>query len=642
MKSKLFVKLGWLVIFCLTVVNSGVAQAGPPESGGLPTGLHQEPQSTEVFWDSFFDREVESLGVHGAVMVMVAGDEIVFAKGYGFADAANRIPIDPGSTIIRAGSIAKTVTATAIMQLAESGQLDLDADVNEYLTAFKIPDTFSEPVTARHLINMTGGFDTRAVGISAHSRAEVRPLGEYLAERMPPRVLPPGRYRRYNDHEIALAGYLVESISGMSYETYVRQHIFEPLEMNDSSILLPDKDLPRVALGYPVGAGQDGAYPLSYYYLNDAPGAGFNTTAMDMAHYLMAHLGNGIYQGSDGKQSRIFNEATAEQFHQTAFRYQAGMPGQANSFDERFYNGRRYLRKQGGAPGMQNDLVLLPEENLGFYLFYNSEGTALRNDWENLIAKTYLSGEISQPANLRLTSNSGDVNAGNYVGDYLEVSDQTSQTTIVRVQALFDPDLWMRVEEGDRSSLIIGGQKYYQVEPDLFQNPTSGALKAFELDAGGEARFLFQDRFAYQRIPWLHTPTVQLGLLGFAILIFLVVFLTGLYGLIGRKKPNRLLPFLISGLNLTFLSGLAWILLPVATGGDKWQLSFDPSFELRLVLAIPWLTSFLAVVLLFDTILTWKSGRHKLFTRLFNSLILTGAAVFTYFLHTWNLFGWRF
>jgi CubicO group peptidase (beta-lactamase class C family) len=642
MKSKFFVKLVWLVIFCLTVVNGEVAQAGSPEIAGLPSGLPLDPQSTEVFWDDFFEREMDNLGVHGAVMVMVAGDETVFAKGYGYADAANHIPIDPESTILRAGSIAKTVTATAIMQLTEAGQLDLDADVNEYLTSFKIPDTFPEPVTARHLINMTGGFDTRAVGIRASSRAEVRPLGDYLAERMPPRVLPPGRYRRYNDHEVALAGYLVETTSGMPYENYVRQHIFEPLEMNDSSILLPDKELPRAALGYPVGAGPDGAFPLSYYYLNDAPGAGFNTTAIDMAHYLMAHLGGGLYLRSDGKQSRIFGEATAEQFHQTAFCYHAGMPGQANSFDERFYNGRRYLRKQGGAPGMQNDLMLLLDEDLGFYLFYNSEGTALRNDWEDLIAKTYLSGVLSQPDNLRASSYSGEVNAANYAGNYMQVSDQTSQTTIVQVQALVDPDLWLRVEKGGPDSLIIAGQNYFEVEPTLFQNPRSGAYKAFELGTDGEARFLFQDRFAYQRVPWLQTPPVQLGFLGFGVLVFLLAFLTGLFGLLRRKQSGRLLAGMIAGLNLVFLASLTWILLPVATGGDIWQFSFYPSFELRLVLAIPLLTSMLAVGLLFDTIHAWKSGKYRPLTRLFNSLTLAGVAAFTYFLHTWNLLGWRF
>ncbi len=123
--------------------------------------------------------------------------------------------MDPQATILRVGSIAKTLTATASFQLAEQGRLDLDADINAYLTRFKIPTTFPEPVTARQLVNMTGGFDTRAIGIRAARRGEIIPLEDYLAERIPPRVRPPGRYRCYNDHEIALTGYLVQVVSGM-------------------------------------------------------------------------------------------------------------------------------------------------------------------------------------------------------------------------------------------------------------------------------------------------------------------------------------------------------------------------------------------------------------------------------------------
>ena len=248
------------------------------------------------------------------------------------------------------------------------------------------------PVTARHLINMTGGFDTRWVGIRATSLGEIIPLEEYLAERMPHRVQPPGRYRRYNDHEVALAGYLVQVVSGMPYEDYVKEHIFEPLEMADSSVYLPDELLSRAARGYPVGGGAGDAYPLHYYYLNTAPGASFNTTASDMAHYLIAQVQLGRYQRSDGSTARILEDATAQELHANGFSHHRMLLGQANSFDEMSFNGQRYLRKFGGAPGMQNSLVLLPGKEMGFYLFTNTDGTGLRNEWTQRVIETYLSG----------------------------------------------------------------------------------------------------------------------------------------------------------------------------------------------------------------------------------------------------------
>ena len=393
-----------VVLPLLTILFSLLAPLAPlpaqaaVQREALLAQAPRDPAASEAIWDAFFSGRMKALGVYGAVMVMVQDGEIRFAKGYGYADAVSKTPMDPSGTVLRAGSIVKTVTATAILQLAEQGKLDLDADVNDYLTAFKVPDSFPEPVTARQLIHMTAGFDTRVVGIRAPSAAEVQPLGAYLAEHMPPRVLPPGRYRRYNDHEVALAGYLVEVISGLPYDRYIREQIFAPLEMASSSIVLPDDQIGRVARGYPVGGGPEDAYPLSYYYLNDAPGAGFNASAVDIGHYLIAHLQDGRYTRSDGTRVHILKEETARMMHQTAFRYHPLLPGQANGFDEKFYRGQRYLRKQGGAPGMQNDMLLFLDQGLGFYLFTNSDGTALRNDWEAEVLKSYLSGRFQCPS----------------------------------------------------------------------------------------------------------------------------------------------------------------------------------------------------------------------------------------------------
>jgi CubicO group peptidase (beta-lactamase class C family) len=638
----------WKVLLALIILFSWLAPVAPVPAHAAPARRDAlaakdpiDPAAIEAFWDDFFSREMNALGVYGAVMVMVKNGEILFAKGYGYADAASGTPVDPSRTILRAGSIVKTVTATAIMQLAEQGKLDLDADINDYLTAFKVPDTFPEPVTARHLINMTGGFDTRSVGIRASSAEEVKPLGAYLAEHMPPRVLLPGRYRRYNDHEVALAGYLVEVVSGMSYEQYVRDHIFQPLEMTDSSIVLPDDQISRVARGYPVGGSAQNAYPLGYYHLNDAPGAGFNATAIDMGHYMIAHLQNGRYTRSDGTTVRILAEETARLMHQAAFAYHPLQPGQANAFDEKFYKGQRYLRKQGGAPGMQNDMLLLLDQGMGFYLFSNSDGTALRNDWESEVLKSYLSTPDPAPKPLRPLSDTGE-RASDYAAIYQQVSDSTSETTLVQVQALVDPDLWVAVGANPDGTLDIWGKRYVEVEPDVFQDPAAGGLVSFETGEHGQANFLFNERTAYQRIAWTETPSVQLGLLGFAILVFISSLIALGFGFFRGNASARLLSGVVSALNLVFLVGLAALLMPVATGGDIWQFSFEPSLQLRLVLAIPVATALLAAGLVVETIVAWWKDRPSLSARLHNSLVLIAAVVFFYFLSTWNLLGWRF
>jgi CubicO group peptidase (beta-lactamase class C family) len=629
-----------LAIFLIVSFVPGQAQTEMVSGQPQPLPSARELEAT---WDAFFKEGMPAYGVHGVVMVAVSGDKVIFSKGYGYADANREIPMDPNTTILRSGSIAKTLTATAVFQLSEQGKLDLDTDINQYMTQIKIPATFPEPVTARQLVNMTSGFDTRAIGIRAASREEIIPLEEYLAERLPPRVLPPGRYRRYNDHELVLAGYLVQVISGMAYEDYIQKYIFEPLEMNDSSIYLSDDLLNRAARGYPVGGGPQDAYPMNYYYLNTAPGAGFNTTAADMAKYMITHLQLGTYTQKDGTIVRILQESTARELQGTGFTHHPLLQGQANSFDEMFYNGQRYLRKFGGAPGMQNSLVLLPSEGIGFYLFANTDGTALRNQWTQKVVETYLNGAttaLAKPSQAAM-SNVG-INLNNYNGSYLEVSDQTSHTTIVKVQALLDPDLWLDVKAIPNSGLQAGGDHHFPVDPILFRNATSGGYTAFELEDSGKARFLFQGRFVYQRVSQVETPSAQLTILGVALLIFLISVLAAVASLLRRRSNGILLAGLMSSLNLLFIIGLAVVLLPVATGGDIWQFSLEPSIALRTLLALPLLTICLALVLLVKTILDWRQASIRMGTRLLNGMVLAGMGIFIFFLHTWNLLGWRF
>lgn len=165
---------------------------------------------------------------------------------------------------------------------------------------------------------------------------------------------------------------------------------------------------------------------------------------------------------------------------------------------------------------------------------------------------------------------------------------------------------------------------------------------SFETGEHGGANFLFNERTAYQRIAWTETPSVQLGLLGFAILVFLSGLIALGFGFFRGNAFAHLLSAAVSAFNLIFLIGLTALLMPVATGGDIWQFSFEPSLQLRLVLAIPVITTLLAAGLLVETVVAWWKDRFSLAARLHNSLVLIAAAAFLYFLSTWNLLGWRF
>jgi len=147
--------------------------------------------------------------VPGGAVILVKDGEILYANGYGYADLERKISASAGKTVFRVGSISKLFTWTAVMQLVEQGRLDLNQDVNLYLSDFQIPATFAEPITLSHLMTHTAGFEDDIVnGAVFVSEAEYQPLDEFLSRKMPARIFPPGQVVAYSNYGAALAGEL--------------------------------------------------------------------------------------------------------------------------------------------------------------------------------------------------------------------------------------------------------------------------------------------------------------------------------------------------------------------------------------------------------------------------------------------------
>src|SRR5882762_8701008 len=134
--------------------------SAPPaaSSAALPSARELTATDLETFLDGLMPAQLEREDVAGAVVAVVKDGHVLFAKGYGFADVANRKPVSPTDTLFRPGSISKLFTWTSVMQLVEQGKLDLDKDVNEYLD-FKIPPAFGKPITLRNILTHTPGFE---------------------------------------------------------------------------------------------------------------------------------------------------------------------------------------------------------------------------------------------------------------------------------------------------------------------------------------------------------------------------------------------------------------------------------------------------------------------------------------------------
>jgi CubicO group peptidase (beta-lactamase class C family) len=186
----------------------------------------------EVFLDALIPSQLRNRNIAGAVVSVVKDGQVLFQKGYGYADLEGKKPVLPDKTLFRPGSISKLFTATAVMQLVEQGKLDLDRDVNDYLD-FPIPKTYPEPVTLRQLLTHTGGFEETLKNLFVAHESDLKPLRAYLVNEMPGRIFPPGKIPSYSNYGFTLAGYIVERVSGEKFERYVDNHILKPLGMNN-------------------------------------------------------------------------------------------------------------------------------------------------------------------------------------------------------------------------------------------------------------------------------------------------------------------------------------------------------------------------------------------------------------------------
>src|SRR6202035_66641 len=177
----------------------------------------------------------------GAVVVVVTRDATIFAKGYGLADIEAKKQFAADTTLVRPGSISKLFTGIAVMQLVDAGKLDLDRDVNFYIDfAIPTPDG-GVPVTLRRLLTHRAGFEEHFKGLFTRDR-EPEPLGRWLAKSLPPRLFPNGDVEAYSNYGFALAGYIVERVSGEPYASYIQAHILDPLGMSHSTFRQPLPD----------------------------------------------------------------------------------------------------------------------------------------------------------------------------------------------------------------------------------------------------------------------------------------------------------------------------------------------------------------------------------------------------------------
>lgn len=255
------------------------------------------------------------------------------------------------------------------MQLVQQHKIDLDADVNTYLD-FKIPEKFGKPVTMRNLMTHTGGFEETIRDLFVKSPKQLYPIREYLIDRMPERIFPPGTTIAYSNYGATLAGYIVQRVSGERFEDYVARHIFNPLHMYHSTFdqPLPNRLEPMMAKGYVV-ASKDEAAPFEL--VEAAPAGSATVSVMDMATFMNAYLEGGRYNGAT-----LLDPATIRQMFTVQVQPAPGMNGYCLGVYQENRNGQIIVAHAGDTDVFHSDMHLMPQQHIGIFMSFNSAGTA--------------------------------------------------------------------------------------------------------------------------------------------------------------------------------------------------------------------------------------------------------------------------
>jgi CubicO group peptidase (beta-lactamase class C family) len=320
--------------------------------------------------DRYVQGEMAAQRIPGLALAIVEGNRVAYVRGFGRADDSGR-EVTPKTPFI-IGSLSKSFTALAIMQLVEAGKVELDAPVRRYLPWFRVADeAASAEITVRHLLNQTSGLSTKT-GRSFQGNGDIDDGALERAVRKLHSVAltaPVGERHQYSTINYSILGLIVQTVAGRSYESYVQTEILNPLDMRDSFTSEAAAKQHGLATGYHYLFSRPKVADLPYNR-GLVPAGYLTSSAEDMAHYLIAQLNQGRY----GRTS-VLSPAGVDAMHRPA----VPTPQTGTSYGMGWFagpiNGIPTVHHQGETFNFHANAVLVPESRTGVAVLMNAENS---------------------------------------------------------------------------------------------------------------------------------------------------------------------------------------------------------------------------------------------------------------------------
>jgi CubicO group peptidase (beta-lactamase class C family) len=630
----------WPVSGCSSTSDTEEPSLTPPAEPRLTA------ENMEAFFNDYLVTQMEDHHVAGATVSVVKDGEVLFTQGYGYADVDQDIPVDPENTVFILGSLSKIFTWTAVMQLVEQGELNLDADVNTYLD-FEIPDTYSQSITLNNLMAHNAGFEDRKFEQMEPASGEVTPMGEWLPDHIPARIHRPGLFSAYANYGATLAGYIIERVSGMSYDDYIEENILLPLGMTHTTSRQP---IPAaldatMSQSYSFSDGEYNSEDDLNVIANVAPAGAFRSTALDMARFMIAHLNNGSYGDAS-----ILQPDTVQLMHSQSFTHDPQVNGMAHGFWEMDMNGQQIIGHAGSHFIFNSLVMLFPDQNMGVFVATNSLGGMEFVGGENYAVFQKAFVDYFFPQDLPTVTAPSDFDADRFTGSYALTMGR-SETTPEKLFGMLMA--WDIKADGDELVIpVLDDAHFVQVEPLVFRQVDDDTLLVFHEDSSGNVTEAFLSPYpasALIKNRWFETPTFNLILLGLCLILFLSFLIIKPMAFFIQRRRARSQPVnklarmaqIVAGL-VSFLSldvcicAFASLLLnPYGLFiGDLPLWTFVSVFSVVVVV--------LTVGMLVFTVLIWVRRFWGLTGRIYYTLVTLSAFGFVWFMYFWNILGKSF
>jgi CubicO group peptidase (beta-lactamase class C family) len=576
----------------------------------------------ETFLDGIVPLQLDREDVAGATVAVVKDGKLLFTKGYGFADVKHKQPIT-ADTLFRPGSVSKLFTWTAVMQLVEQGKLDLGKDINEYLD-FKIPEAFGQPISLKNILTHTAGFEEQLKDLFTADKSSPN-LGNHLKTHIPKRIFAPGTTPAYSNYGAALAGYIVERVSGQPFNDYIQQNIFKPLGMTHSTFAqpLPPEFTPLMSNGYVLASDE----PKEFETVGAFPAGSLSSSAADMSKFMLAHLQDGRLGAA-----QILKPETARLMHSRAFGLDPAANAMAYGFYEESRNGQRIIGHGGDTIYFHSDLHLLADAGVGFFVSYNSVGRGQIFPqmvlWDAFLDRYFPAPPSNSPT---LDSTKTDANAvsGNYMISRRSESLFKSLVLVGEATVSANEDDTISVSEmiGFMNDANGKPKRWREVAPMTFRDINGQDSLIFKPDQNGRMQLILPfPVFVYQRVGLWENSRILLPVAGLSLLIMLLTLPLGFVaGLVRRHYGQTLKLTTLEGrlrwavrivftLNLFFIVTLFGFLLLASKHLEL--LSDSGNIWIWLIQSFGVLGAIGTLVVFYNAIYTWMSNRYQIWGKL--------------------------